>query len=92
MILILIGLAIAFVGVITIANCYTNRMFVVGLTVALTGATLFIAGVAQDIKRVNAYNEETVRICSAKDGVVSEDDLCIVNNKPVEFMPGVWRR
>jgi len=54
-------------------------------TAVILGAA--ITTVAQD-----NYNYETVHICSEKGGVVSKDNHCFVNNKPVEFQPGVWQR
>ncbi len=54
------------------------------IAIILGGA---ITTVAQD-----NYNYETVHICSEKGGVVSKDNHCFVDDKPVEFAPGVWQR
>jgi hypothetical protein len=52
---------------------------------------LILVGVGATVDQGN-YNHETVRICTEKGGVVSKDNHCFVNGKPVEFSPGVWQR
>lgn len=51
-----------------------------------------ILGASADQVSQDHFNEETVRICNEKGGVVSKDNHCFVNGKPVEFSPGIWQR
>jgi len=55
----------------------------------VTGALLTAAGATVV---TDNYNEETNRICAEKGGVVTKDNHCFVDGKPVEFEPGVWQR
>lgn len=62
------------------------------LTIALVLATLITWGALLDAQH-DRYNEETQQLCDKKHGILSQKDgLCYVNNKPVEFSPGVWKR
>lgn len=92
MVLFLVGAAVMIVSVWVLASAYENftiNMSFVGLAV---GAVLFFSGIVVAIQDSEAYAEETEKICTEKGGVVTKDNLCIVDNKPVEFEPGVWQR
>ena len=56
--------------------------FFVGIVLAISGGAKYDA----------EYRQETVRLCNQQNGVVTTDGQCFVNNRPVEFSPGVWRR
>lgn len=51
-----------------------------------------ILGMVTGVVAQDNYNEETNRICAEKGGVVTKDNHCFVDNKPVEFSPDVWQR
>lgn len=70
------------------------------ITAILVAAMSVILGlvfllVAANIDSVE-YNKETIRLCSARGGVVSQDGRCFIvdpkHKDPVSFSPGVWQR
>jgi hypothetical protein len=89
------GLAILCLLLIAIAFMIDSETLGVtsfGMFVALTIAALITWGAVTDARH-DQYDRETQQICDDKGGILSKKDgLCYVNNKPVEFEPGVWKR
>jgi hypothetical protein len=92
LIMIIVGAFLLVVGIATMAGAYDGVEAFMGFIGLVLGFGLFIGGLSGGAADASRYNEETVRLCDKKDGVVSQDGHCFVDNKPVEFTPGVWER
>jgi hypothetical protein len=85
--------AFAFIGgVITLVDSFDGTEALMGFISLVFGIGLFIGGLAGGANYSAKYDEETVRLCDKQNGIVSQDGHCFVDNKPVEFSPGVWER
>lgn len=60
-----------------------------GLVFLVIGALCAVGGAAESESK---FNQETVKICEQRGGVVTKDNHCFKNDKPIEFEPGVWQR
>lgn len=91
-ILVVLGGIIGIIGIASLLDPYSGGEVAFGLFSFVLGLALFVGGSIGANKAVDAYNQETVKLCDAKDGTVSMDGKCMVDQKPVEFSPGVWER
>jgi uncharacterized membrane protein HdeD (DUF308 family) len=91
-IMVILGGIVLICGLLALADAFDGPEVFGSIVAMVIGLGLLIAGTAGGINKANEYDQETVRICSAKHGVVSKDNHCFVDGKPVEFIPGVWER
>lgn len=61
----------------------------VGLIFVMAALFLWGAGNAENKAK---YDQETINICESHGGVVTKDNHCFKDNKPIEFEPGIWQR
>ena len=87
-----VGIAIVTIGVLSGALTYSPFVEGIAMALLISGIVVTMVGVGIIIRESTAYHEESVKICTDKGGIVSDGGLCIVDNKPVEYSPGVWER
>lgn len=93
-VLCLVGGIIFILGVISLSDSFDAREFVGSLAIILFGSVFFILGTAvgNEGDKADIYQKETIEICAKKGGTVNDDQLCIVDGKPVQYSEGVWTR
>jgi hypothetical protein len=92
-------------SVLFILTISAGSLFLIGLTVGiiidephLVGAAItcgFIGAIfllCAFTEKQSNYDHETIQICQDLGGVVTKDNHCFKEGKPIEFEPGVWQR
>jgi hypothetical protein len=92
MVMFVMGIIIAAICVNFACDSDSYPELAAGVVGIVTGLIICGFGIGSAISSENEYDKDTVELCSSKHGIVSRDGHCFVNNKPVEFTPGIWER